>query len=76
MIGPHKKFLCGDQVTIADYLGASMLTAGEAVRCDFSPYPNIQRWVRNMKALQGWAKVYETFNGLCASLKEQKFRAI
>ena len=59
LIGPNKKFLCGDQVTIADYFGAAMLTAGETVRCDFSPYPNIQRWIANMKALPGWKKVNE-----------------
>ena len=75
LIGPDKKFLCGSEATIADYLGASMLTIGEIIRCDFSPYPNIQRWIRNMKALPSWPKVYEAFNGLVGSVKDQKFRA-
>ncbi len=41
LIGPNKKFLCGDEVTIADYFGACLLTAGEIVHCDYKPWPNV-----------------------------------
>jgi glutathione S-transferase len=75
-IGPRKPYLCGDQITIADYFGASLVTLGEVVRCDFSPYPNIQRWLANMKKRPNWAKVNETFYGLVEAVKQQPFVAI
>jgi glutathione S-transferase len=61
MLGPKKKFLTGDEVTIADYFGVCMLTAGEVVRCDFSSWPNVSRWIANVKALPSWNKVNEPF---------------
>src|SRR6201988_2849619 len=41
-IGPKKQYLCGDQITIADYFGAALVTLGEVIRCDLSAYPNVQ----------------------------------
>ena len=75
-IGPNNQYLCGNQVTIADYLGAAFVTLGEIVRCDFSPYPNVQRWLANMRKLKSWPKVNEVFEGYKASVKEQAFTAI
>jgi glutathione S-transferase len=76
LIGPKKAFLCGDRITLADYLGAEMVYIGNLVRCSYSGYPNIERWMRNMKALKGWAKVHEAVDGFAASLKDQSFVAI
>ena len=39
-IGPTKQYLCGDAITIADYFGAGIVTLGELIGCDFSPYPD------------------------------------
>ncbi|MGH8674812.1 MAG: glutathione S-transferase family protein [Burkholderiales bacterium] len=75
-IGPNGQYLCGNQITIADYLGAAFVTLGEIVRCDFAPYPNIQRWLGNMKKLKSWPKVNEVFEGYKASVKDQAFAAI
>jgi glutathione S-transferase len=75
-IGPKKQYLCGDQITIADYFGAALVTLGEVIRCDFSAYPNVQRWLNNMKKLPSWGPVNEVFHGLVASVKEQPFHAI
>lgn len=61
LIGPDNPWLCGGEITIADYFGASILTLGEVVRLDYSPYPNITRWLANMKARPAWAKVNEGF---------------
>ena len=41
-LGPNKPYLCGDQITIADYFGAGIVTLGEVIGVDFSPYPNVQ----------------------------------
>lgn len=75
-LGPDKPYLCGDDITIADYLGIGLLTLGEVVRCDFSPYPNVQRWVGNMKRLENWDSVNEALYGLADALKEQTFDTI
>ena len=75
-IGPKKQYLCGDQITIADYFGAALVTLGEVIRCDLSAYPNVQRWLNNMKKLPSWPKVNEVFNGLVESVKQQQFHAI
>jgi len=75
-IGPKNNYLCGNQITIADYLGSAFVTLGEIVRCDFSPYPNIQRWLDNMKKLKSWPKVNEVFDGYKASVKDQQFAAL
>jgi len=60
-LGPDKKFLLGDQLTIADYFGACLVTAGEITHCDLSAWPNVARWLRNVKALPSWGKVNEPF---------------
>ena len=61
LIGPRNGFVCGDTITIADYLGATMILGGEVIRCNFAAYPNISRWLGNMKALKNWTKVNEAF---------------
>jgi len=52
------------------------VTLGEVIRCDLSAYPNVQRWLNNMKKLPSWPKVNEVFNGLVESVKQQQFHAI
>ena len=75
-IGADRNYLCGNEITIADYFGIGLLTLGEIIRCDFSPYPNVERWVANMKKLDSWDSVNEVFNGFAASVKEQSFNAL
>ena len=62
LIGPRNAYVCGDDITLADYLGSIMTVGGEVIRCNFDAYPNICRWLRNMKALKNWAKVNEAFD--------------
>lgn len=54
LIGPQRRFLAGDAPTIADYLGAGFLSAGEIIGCKFAAYPNIRRWYAAMQALPNW----------------------
>jgi len=61
VIGPKNDFVCGDTMTIADYLGSIMALGGEAVRCNFAAYPNISRWLGNMKALDNWETANAAF---------------
>ncbi len=76
LLGPKKKFLCGDQITIADYFGGPFVALGEIVRCNYSAYPNVKRWLDRMKALKSWSKVHEVFHGFAASLKDKAFEAV
>ena len=61
LIGPKKACLAGDDNSIADYFGASIVTIGEVIRLDYSPYGNLSRWLGNVKARPAWAKVNEAF---------------
>jgi glutathione S-transferase len=76
LLGQKKPYLCGDRITIADYLGAEMIAIGDLIRCNLSTYPNVDRWLRSMKSLKSWPKVHETINGFAASLKDARFETI
>jgi len=76
ILGAKNPYLCGDQITIADYFGASFVALAETVRSDLSDYPNVKRWLDRMKQLKNWNKVYETINGYAASLEDQKLEKV
>ena len=61
ILGSGNKYLCGNEITIADYLGSMMILGGEAIDCKYASYPNICRWLGNMKKLKSWDKVNEAF---------------
>ena len=75
-IGPDNQYLTGNTITIADYFGAALVTLGELIRCDMKPYPNVVRWLDNMKKLKTWPQVNEAFYGLAGHLKDQPFVAL
>jgi glutathione S-transferase len=74
-IGSHQ-YVCGDQISIADYFGACIVTAGELVGCTFEGYPNVQRWLGNVKKLGSWPTVNEVMYGFASSLKGQTFERV
>ena len=63
------EYLCGTQMTIADYFAAPFVALAESVGSDLAAYPNVKRWLGKMQALKSWAKVNEVINGYAASLK-------
>ena len=73
ILGPGCNYLCGDSLTIADYFGAAFLTLGEVVGCDFAAYPNVQRWLARMKALESWKPVNATLDRISAAHKGEPF---
>lgn len=73
LIGPKKPYLCGERLTIADYLGAEMVGAGVLVGCEFADYPNVRRWMGNMKKLRSWAGVHEAIDGFAASIRRPDY---
>ena len=76
LIGPNRKYLCGAEITIADYFASSFVSLAEFIRCDLSPYPNLKRWYERMKALKTWNKVHEVFYGFAGSMKDAKFEVV
>jgi len=69
-------YLCGNDITIADYFGFAIIQVGEVIRCDFKPYPNIARWLQTMKSRPSYAEIYEVVNGFAESVKSRQFVAI
>ena len=70
-------FLCGERITLADYLGAAFLTLGEVIRLDYTPWPNVQRWLAGMKARPHWATANEAFYAhLVAPFANASFEAL
>ena len=72
----RNQYLCGDQITIADYLGAGFVSLGEIIRMDFARYPNVKRWLGNMKKLKSWPKINEVFYGFADMVKNQPFETL
>ena len=74
LIGPNSDYLCGSEITLADYLGAAILTLGEVIHLDYAMYRNITRWLGTMKSRPSWATVNEAFYADFAALfKEASF---
>lgn len=68
-----KAYLTGDQITIADYLGAGYIALGEILRFDLGQYPNVEAWLNRVKSLPNWEPVSEVIDGFAASVKDQPF---
>jgi glutathione S-transferase len=69
LLGSSNAFLCGSEMTIADYYAAPFVALAEAIGSDLSAYPNVKRWLGRMKQLKSWAKVNEAIDGYAKSLK-------
>jgi glutathione S-transferase len=66
MLG-DRAFVCGQNITLADYLGIGHVTVAELIGFDFSPWPNVARWIATMKARPGWPTANAGFTGWIAS---------
>lgn len=76
LIGSGRKYLCGDQITIADYLGAGMVSLADAIGCNLAQFPNVARWFETMKARGNWARSNEVFYGMAGSFKGKTFETV
>jgi glutathione S-transferase len=76
VLGDGRKYLCGDEITIADYYASGHVSLGDVIRCDLSKYPNVAGWLDRMKGRANWGAVHEVFDGFTASVAEQPFDAI
>ena len=76
VLGGGKTYLCGDELTIADYFGYAILQVGELIRCDFAAYPNVARWMQTMQNRPSTLKIYEAIRGFAEQIKGQPFVAV
>ena len=76
LLGTEKTYLCGRELTIADYYGASFVHLAEVIGSDLSQYPNVERWLGRMKKRSTWDKVYETINGFASQLPKGELATV
>lgn len=76
MLSGGSTYLLGNDITIADYFGAELVACADMTRADWSAYPNVDRWLKTMKARPAWASVHEVIDGFAASLAEKKFTTV
>ncbi len=76
ILGPDNAYLCGSAITIADYYASSFVALAELLGGDYAAYPNVQRWLKRMKALPSWAKVNEAIDGYGATLDRSAMQCV
>ena len=76
LLGSDKPYLCGAQITIADYYGASFVHLAEVVGSDMSAYPNVKAWLGRMKQRPTWDKVYAAINGFAKQLPQGQLATV
>ena len=72
-LGDGRRWLAGDEITVADYFAGSIVALGEMIRFDLSPYENVSGWLNNVKNLENWASVSEALDGFAASVADQEY---
>ena len=76
LLGSKKAYLCGDEITIADYYGASFVHLAEVIGSDLAAYPNVKNWLGRMKQRSTWDKVYAAINGFAAQLPKGQLATV
>ena len=69
-------YVANNRISIADYFGASLVTAGDLIGCTFEGYPNVQKWIARMRQLPSWPKVNEAHDGFAGALKGNRFEKV
>jgi glutathione S-transferase len=47
-------YVCGDQLTVADYYLAAYPMYASQARINFQPYQNLSRWLEHIHSLKEW----------------------
>lgn len=70
-----RDFLCGRDVTIADYLGAAYVSIADWAGYDLGRYSNVVRWMNRMRKRPSWQQTHEPWNALTASIRPQLLKS-
>ena len=68
-LADHGPYVCGAEVTVADYVGLAQVTLADFVGFDFAPYPAVQDWIARMRDRKGWHAAYAGFTGMLAAAR-------
>jgi glutathione S-transferase len=63
----ERDFVCGNEITLADYIGATYIGLSEAIDFDLSPWPNVEAWMFGMRQRPSWGESHAAFYGLIAA---------
>jgi glutathione S-transferase len=58
----HRRFLVGDELTIADLSCSGYLYWAHEADIDLGRYPAVARWLGEISAQEGWRPAYELLN--------------
>ena len=50
LIGAHNNYPCGVAITLVDYQVAEIISLGDLIRCEYSNFPNVLRWMNSRAA--------------------------
>lgn len=67
----ERRFAAGEALLIADFHLLSTLTLADLVGFDYTPWPQVGRWIAAMQALPGWQESYAGFNGLVSVMQSR-----
>lgn len=68
-------FVCGVDLSIADYAGVSLVTLADFVEFDFSPYPAVESWLARMRDREGWDAAFAGFAGMVIAARAARAEA-
>jgi glutathione S-transferase len=69
-------FVCGPELTIADYFGSCLVALTEWIAYDIGGYNNIMRWMSAMKSRPSWEKTRVQWNAHAASVRAQVLQPV
>jgi glutathione S-transferase len=65
-------FVCGPELTIADYLGSCYVAIVDWIGYDIGGHPNVMRWMSAMRTRPSWEQTHDPWNTLVANLRMQQ----
>jgi glutathione S-transferase len=72
MLADADAYVCGPELTLADYLGAAYIGVGEAIGFDLSPWPRVSAWMTRMQARPAWDEAHAAFHGMITAARAQR----
>ena len=73
MLGDGRAFLCGAEMTIADYFASGIISVGDVTGCSFAKWPNVVAWMNRIKARPNWQATNGAVQGWAGMVKGQSF---
>ena len=69
----REPYLCGKDVTIADYFGYGILSVGELVGSTLDAYPHVRKWYDRMQTRPNWQATNGALSQWANAMKGQTF---